>query len=158
MPKALICYFSLTGRTKRAAEALAAELSHFSITIEPIVYLGKKFLKDQQRLMQGDATMLQMSTTILDLSPYDLICIGMPVHGGRPSFALDAYLKKVKGLEGKKVFIFATCRFLLYQTPTIMRVAIEQQGGNIIGEIWLKNFFTLKVEPIKKYAGKLNSI
>jgi len=158
MPKALIMYFSLTGRTKYAAETLATELTNFSITIEPIVYIGKKFIRDQDRLMHGDDSMLQMNPTILDLSPYDLVCIGMPVHGGRPSFALDAYMKKIKGIEGKKVFIFATCRFLLFQTPTIMRTVIEQKGGSIVGEVWLKNFFSLKVTSIKNCATKLNTI
>ena len=158
MPKALITYFSLTGRTKRAAEALAAELTNYSTTIEPIVYTGVKYMRDHGKLMQGDYSLLVIKPDILNVNSYDLICIGMPVHGGRPSFALDAYLNKVEGIEGKKIMIFATCRFILHQTPVIMRKMVEEKGGIIVGEVWLKNFFKLNLNPIREYAQKTNSL
>jgi hypothetical protein len=101
--------------------------------------------------------MLAMESEILDVSSYDLICIGMPVHGGRPSFTLDAYLKKVKGMKNKKIVIFATCRFILHKTPEIMRKMIEEKEGTIVGEIWLKNFFKLNLKPIQEYAKEVNT-
>lgn len=156
MANALIIYFSVTGRTKQVAEIIAEELTNYSVTIEPILYKGKKFLKDNKKLMQGDYSTLEIPPSIIDLTPFDLLCIGMPVHGGRPSYAFDAYLKQMKGMEGKKIIIFATCRFLWYMTQNMMRTAVEQNGGTIVGELWLKNFFRLKTAPAKEFAAEIN--
>jgi hypothetical protein len=100
--------------------------------------------------MQVDETELLLSAEILDLAPYDLICIGMPIHGGRPAIIFDQYVRKSKGWEGKQVITFATGKIFPYQTLPLMKNSIEQKGGKIVAEFVVKRFFSVKhvsVEP-----------
>ena len=44
-----------------------------------------------------------------DLSGFDLICFGTPVWAFGPAPAMNTYLDKCLGIEGKNIILFTTC-------------------------------------------------
>ncbi len=80
MSKILVTYFSLSGNTKKVAEAIYEELD------------GEKTLKKVDEIQ--------------DLSLYDLLFIGFPVHSHSVPFKIEELLKKIP--PGKKIALFST--------------------------------------------------
>lgn len=80
MSKILVAYFSLTGNTKKVAEAIYEELD------------GEKSLKKADEIQ--------------DLVEYDLLFIGFPVHSHSVPFKIEELLKKIP--PGKKIALFST--------------------------------------------------
>lgn len=80
MSKILVTYFSLTGNTKKIAEAIYEELK------------GEKDLKKVDEIQ--------------DLGLYDLLFIGFPVHSHSVPFKIEELMKKIP--LGKKIALFST--------------------------------------------------
>lgn len=84
--KSLIIYDSVYGNTERIAKAIAGGLTG-EVTVARI----------------GEAHQSELNT-------FELLIVGSPVHGGRPTPALDAFLKQLPpdSLQGIKVAAFDT--------------------------------------------------
>ena len=100
--KALVVYYTRTGNTKFAAEAVAAELG---ADLEEVVDLKKRqgrlaFLPAGRDAMRGRTT--EIAQPGRNPTEYDLIIIGQPVWAGSPTPAIRTYLGK-HDLSGKKV-------------------------------------------------------
>jgi flavodoxin len=80
MAKTLVTYFSLTGNTKRVAEAIFEEIPGDKV-IKPI----------------GE---------VEDLGPFPNIFIGFPVHTHSVPYQVEVFLKKIPA--GKKIALFST--------------------------------------------------
>ncbi len=80
MAKILVTYFSLTGNTKKVAEAIFEALE------------GEKYLKPIEEVKEVQA--------------YDLIFIGFPVHSHSLPYKVEAFLRQLP--EGKKIALFST--------------------------------------------------
>ncbi|UCE22185.1 MAG: hypothetical protein JSV46_08245 [Candidatus Aminicenantes bacterium] len=80
MSKILVTYFSLTGNTKKIAEAIHSVLEGDK-TIEPI-------------------------DKVQELDDYTLVFIGFPVHSHSVPFKIEKLLRKIP--EGKKIALFST--------------------------------------------------
>jgi len=80
MKKFLVTYFSLTGNTKKVAEAIAEALP--------------------------EATSFLPVGEVEDLEQYKLIFIGFPVHSHGVPFKVEKFLKTIP--EGKKLALFST--------------------------------------------------
>jgi flavodoxin len=158
MSKALIVYYSGSGRTKRVAELLEKGLSDYNSVVFPIIYHGKvrQMSMNQQKIKNGDTTGFELRPEILDLTPYDLVCIGVPTYGNFPCPAFDAYLNQCKGIQGKDVIVFNSCRFSFTNTIKQMKSAVEAKGGNVVGELGVKGLFSLKTDGIQEFADKLS--
>ena len=152
--KALIIYFSLTGRTKMVAEAIAAELTKYEVNIEAIGY--KKDPKDYNPTLGGDLSNFNYKESIFDPSPYDLICIGVPTNGMRPAFIFDAYIQKSKNFDGKRVVIFNTCRLVGGKTLGNMKRKIEKKGGQVTDQKCFRGLFKLTDEKAREFGKILN--
>ncbi len=107
--KSIIVYYSFSGNTRRAAEALADVLRKIS----EVDMLELKAL-DESKSFFGQAlrallrTKAKVETVNIDLSEYDFICMGTPVWAFGPAPAMNAYLEKCKGLNGKQAVVFTT--------------------------------------------------
>ena len=156
--KALIIYFSLTGRTQMVAEAIAAELTKFDVKVEGITYKKdpKDWMSDYKPSLEGDLSNFQYNDSIFDPSPYDLICIGVPTNGGRPAYIFDAYIKKSKNFDGKRVVIFNTCRVFALKTLGNMKNEIEKKGGKVTDQKCFKRLFKLTDEKAREFGKFLN--
>lgn len=108
--RACIIYFSLTGNTHQLAQMISQGLKHKNfdvdlVRLEPVdgagTFAGQGMTALQRKRVNiGDVN--------FDLSMYDMICIGSPVWAFSPAPALNTYLDKCYGLDGKKVVAFYT--------------------------------------------------
>ncbi|MCK5594909.1 PilZ domain-containing protein [bacterium] len=108
--QACIVYFSLTGNTQQLAQIISQELKHKNfevdlVRLEPVdgasTFAGQGMTALQRKRVNiGDVN--------CDLSMYDMIWFGSPVWAFSPAPALNTYLDKCYGLDGKKVAAFYT--------------------------------------------------
>jgi flavodoxin len=80
----LIIYDSLYGNTKRLAKAI-----------------GDAVTGDLELASIGD-------TNLSELASFDLVIVGSPTQGGRPTQAMQEYLGRLPSLDGVKVAAFDT--------------------------------------------------
>ena len=103
--KSLVVYYSRTGNARFVAETVAAEIG---ADVEEVVDLNKRrgvlgFIVGGFDARLGRST--KIAPTKKSPLDYDLVVIGTPIWAGRPSPAINTYLKK-NDLSGKKVAIF----------------------------------------------------
>ena len=154
----MVVYFTSSGRTKTVAEAIAAELSNYEVTIEPITSTKSPLTigKEKDRLLAGDLSDLSYDKSVFDWSPYDLVCIGVPVWGFRPALIFDAYIQKCEGLPGKKAVVFVTCRIYSASSLKRMKGAIEKKGGNVVNQKSFRAFSKISEKKAREFGKAIN--
>lgn len=153
----IFVYFSHSGRTKKVAEAIASSLKDENVQLEALQFHGKLFelMAVQEAMINGDLSKLVYDEKILDVSPYDLICIGAPVYGGRPAAAFNAYVKAVKNLDGKNVVIFSTCFAMAGKCLAIMKELVESKGGLVSNQMMFKGIFRINLKKAQEFGLRL---
>nr|WP_320160117.1 metalloregulator ArsR/SmtB family transcription factor [uncultured Methanoregula sp.] len=73
----------------------------------------------------------------IDVSQYDLLIIGTPVWAWKPSPAINAAVKALKGSEGKMAVIFTTCSNHPGEALPLLSKALEERGVTVMAEISL---------------------
>jgi len=107
--KSAIIYYSYSGNTGEVAGVLAGYLKA----------KGEAELSELEGLDESDKFLVQASRAFrhkraeigpvnFDLSKYDLVCFGTPVWAFGPAPAMNAYLDKCFGIEGKEIVLFTT--------------------------------------------------
>jgi len=108
--RSMIAYYSYTGHSKKMAEYLAGILEkRGTVTVErlkPVEEIGT-FVGQCRAAFGKKRAELQPGVTF-DLSPYDLIVIGCPVWAFAPVPAVNTYLDKINGTQGKRAIVFLT--------------------------------------------------
>ena len=107
--KSIIISYSYSGNTKKVAEVLAECLKEKSqVDIVGLAALDESasFLGQAYRALRHKQAAID--SVNLDLGGYDLICFGTPVWAFAPAPAMNTYLEKCSGLEGKTVILFTT--------------------------------------------------
>ncbi len=108
--RACIIYFSLTGNTYQLAQIISQELQHKNFEVDMV----RLKPVDGARTFAGQAmTALQRKRVNIgdvnfNLSMYNVILFGSPVWAFSPAPALNTYLDKCHGLDGKKIVVFYT--------------------------------------------------
>lgn len=156
--KILILYFSITGRTKKVAETIAAELKYSDVQIEPLTYTKKlkDLMLEQEKVMNGDLSSVKYNESIKDLDPYDFVFFGTPTHGGHPAAIFYGYLNRIEKINEKSFIVFNTCRFVAGKTLEIMQTEIEKKGGKVVNKQVFKGLFSIKTSKVKKFVEELN--
>lgn len=107
--KSAIIYYSYSGNTKKVAEILAGSLSK-SGPVEQVELIATD--ESKSFFMQCRRAFYHLKATLnpvqVDLSAYDLICLGSPVWAFAPAPAINTYLDLCTGLAGKEVVLFTT--------------------------------------------------
>jgi flavodoxin len=105
--KSLVVYYSLTGKTKLAAGAIAEALNATLVQIEerrpipfPFVYLSGGFAAFTNR---GS----KINPIDVDLKQYERIFLGSPMWASRPAPAINSFIYKTN-FEGRSVIPFFT--------------------------------------------------
>ena len=123
--KALIIYDSMYGNTEKIAQAIGHGLT-------------------------GEVTVARVgNVNVSELKTFDLLIVGSPVHGGRATPVIDAFLKQIPAhsLEGVRVAAFDT-RFEVEEQSiglrilmNVIRYAAERiakdlvkKGGKLVAE------------------------
>jgi len=111
--KSLIVYYSYTGNTEQVAYRLVEMLkSRGEVVIrklEPLDEARNFFMQCLQAASGRKAELRSVVKRVsFNISEYDLICIGTPVWAFAPTPAINAYLDRLTGAEGKKAVVFTT--------------------------------------------------
>ena len=129
--KTAVFYYSRTGKTQVAAEALAEKISGELIQIKDLKnrkgIIG--WLRAGRDARSNKTTQIEPSN--FDTSNYDTLCFGTPVWAGKPTPAFNTMLKDFE-IVGKDVIIFLTCNRTYVKPLNIMSEAVNLEGGNII--------------------------
>jgi len=73
----------------------------------------------------------------IDVSGSDLIVIGTPVWAFKATPAINAAIAALKGCEGKKAVIFATCGSSAKDTLPVLKKSLGTKGISVVGEFVL---------------------
>lgn len=107
--QSVIVYYSYSGNTQKVADVLTEYLKpQGEVDVIELKGLDEsdKFLTQAARAFRHKRATIQPVN--LDLSGYDLICMGTPVWAFGPAPAMNTYLDKCFGVEGKSVILFST--------------------------------------------------
>lgn len=149
--KILIAYYSRSFKTEKLAEVLQKKFladGHL-VDIEKIKPLPERSFWSWffYRLFHGECAI--KPPKILDLSSYDLICLGSP-NWTRLSLPMARYLSLVQGLPYKRVGFFATTLaipsiewyiFSAYFLDLTFAQRIEQKKGRLLDSLLLSSGF-----------------
>jgi len=107
--KSIIIYYSFSGNTKKVTQVLAEYLKAKGeveiIELKDLKEDGKFLSQCRKAFYHKTADIQEVN---MDLSGFDLICIGTPVWAFGPAPAINTYLDKCLGAEGKEVILFTT--------------------------------------------------
>lgn len=107
--KSAIIYYSYSGNTKRIAEVLSEHLKQKGeveiIELKASDESGNFFSQAARAFFKKRA---QIAGANFDLTKFDFICLGTPVWAFGPAPAMNTYLDKCLGLEGKEIVLFTT--------------------------------------------------
>ena len=107
--KSLIVYYSYSGTTKKVAALLAGYLREKD-EVELLELIpqdvSKNFFVQGWRAIKR--VRAELAPVNFDVKGYDRICLGTPVWAFAPTPAMNTFLDKCTGLEGKEVVIFCT--------------------------------------------------
>lgn len=108
--RAVIIYYSFSGNTKMVSGWLKSYLQDKNfqadlIQLEPQDETPSFFGQSLRAFSKKRAQLKDMN---FDMSNYDLICLGTPVWAFAPAPAVNTFLDKVSGLNGKKCIAFTT--------------------------------------------------
>jgi flavodoxin len=130
-----ICYIyhSETCNTRGIADRCLAATSGDRIEIRDLQNYSRisKYLVRARRAMNGLADPIDPSR--IDVSGYDLVVIGSPVWGGRPTPAVNAAVQALEGCEGKKSILFVKCGGSARESLSLIRKAAEGRGMIVPG-------------------------
>jgi flavodoxin len=130
--KALVVYYSRTGKTHAAAKGIAFALHADLIKLEEIKRRDGIFSFIQCGFEAITRFESELKPMDLSLKGYDTVFLGTPTWAGLPVPALNAYIANVD-LNKKKVFIFSTGVSSGNRILDLVRDRIEEKGGIIEG-------------------------
>jgi len=132
--KDLVVFYSLTGKTRIVARAVAEELGATILEVEEsrartpgvLVYLTGGFAAVANRASD-------IKPIAVDVSQYDRVFVGSPVWASRPAPAINSFIDKTD-FEGRAVIPFVTLGGNSPATAlTNMTAKIRTRGGDVTG-------------------------
>jgi flavodoxin len=107
--KGVVVFYSYSGNTRKTADVLVECLKErgdvLSFELKPLDESSSFFGQAVRAFRRARSVIPEMN---FNLSSYDLICLGTPVWAFGPAPAMNTYLDRCSGLEGKKVVLFTT--------------------------------------------------
>lgn len=93
----------------------------------------------------------------IDVSQYDLIIIGTPVWAWKPSPAINAAVKALRGCEGKMAVTFVTCNERPGEALPLLTRALAERGVEVMAEICLNKEDTKNPAVGNELLGRIAS-
>lgn len=142
--KTAIIYYSYSSNTKKVAEVLAEYLrpkGEVEVTGLKCLDESNKFFIQALRALRHKRA--EIEPVNFNLTLYDLICFGSPVWAFGPTPAMNTYLDKCFGLEGKEIILFTT-----YGSGTGNKRCLNYMQ-NILAQKGAKNFNRFSIPQFK---------
>ena len=153
--KTCILYYSFSGITRGIAEKIQKTCGGDIVEVKSKEHYSRltAYTKGSYRAMKGECDPIEPAT--IDVAAYDLIVIGSPVWAYKATPAINGAIAALKGCDGKKAVIFATCGSSAKDTLPILKKALELKGVTVMGEY----LFTRKeIEDNQKINVLIDSI
>ena len=157
--KSLVVYYSLTGKTKLAAQAIAEALNATLVEIEerrpipmPFVYLSGGF----RAFMNWGS---KIKPVDVDLKQYERVFIGSPMWAYRPAPAINSFIYQTN-FEGRSVIPFFTMGGDNSEKALAnIKAKIEKRQGKVVGSFAITSYnvsdeemLARAKEAIKKFS------
>ncbi len=138
--KSLVVYYSMTGKTRLVAQAIAEVLNATLLEIEerrpipmPFVYLSGSFRAFMNR---GS----KIEPVDVDLKQYERIFIGSPMWAYRPAPAINSFIYKTN-FEGRSIIPFFTMGGDTSEKALAnMKAKIEKRQGKVVGSFAITSY------------------
>ena len=156
--KTLIAYYTMGGRTKKTAEAIASALTNYEVSYFPVELTGKflKKLKILDKFENKDFSVIETELNSLNAASYDLIIIGMPTYGNKPPQVFDEIVARMGNLSGKRAIVFNTARFTGGKALDYMKAKVEDVGAKVIDQSKFRKVFWIGVKDAIKFGKRIN--
>ncbi len=156
--KILVIYFTMSGRTKKTAEAIASALNSHEVSYLPIELTGKfiEKIKKLDKFENNDYSDIESQISTINAKNYGLIIIGMPTYGNFPPKVYNEILRRLNNLNGKMVVLFNTARFSGGKCLGYMKEKIEEAGGQVIEQFKFRKLFWIGSKNAIKFGKKIN--
>ena len=129
--KTLIVYYSRTGNTKIACEALQKELGCDIIEIKDMKNREGRWGYYTAAFGSIFGTHTRIDPDTFDLAPYTTVIVGSPVWAGKPSAAIRTFIAENR-FDGKRVIpVFTTNVILKESSMDRTRKMVLQSGGQV---------------------------
>jgi len=135
--RACVIYYSYSGITRRVAEGIrnASGCDLVEVRTRAAYSSFTAYTKGVLRSRKGLCDPIEPGE--IDVSGYDLLIIGTPVWAWKPSPAINAAVKALRGCEGKMAVVFTTCNNQPGEALPLMRKALEERSVTVMAEISL---------------------
>jgi flavodoxin len=132
--KTSIIYYSFSGITRSIAEKIQKGCGGDLVEVKSKEHYSRltAYTKGSYRAMKGECDPIEPET--IDVAAYDLIVIGSPVWAFKATPAINAAIAALKGCNGKKAVIFATCGSSAKDTLPNLKKALELKGVTVLEE------------------------
>jgi flavodoxin len=132
--KPSIIYYSYSGITRGIAEKIQKACGGDLIEVKSKVHYSKltAYTSGVFRARKEECDPIEPET--IDVSASDLIVIGTPVWAFKATPAINGAIAALKGCDGKKAVIFATCGGSAKDTLPILKKGLEAKGVTVVGQ------------------------
>ena len=156
--KTSIIYHSYSGITRRIAEKIQKACGGDLIEVKPRENYSTltAYSLGCYRAMKEERDKIEPET--IDVSTSDMIVIGTPVWAFKATPVTNAAIAALKGCEGKKAVIFATCGSSAKDTLPIMKKALEARGVNVQGQFVLTRQGTQDATQVDKLISRVKEL
>jgi flavodoxin len=135
--KTSIIYYSYSGITRMIAEKIqkACGGDLVEVKLKQDYSALTAYTIGCYRAMKEECDPIEPAA--IDVSGSDLVVIGTPVWAFKATPAINGAVAALKGCDGKKGVIFATCGSSAKQTLPILKKSLEAKGMTIVGQFVL---------------------
>lgn len=134
-----ICYVvhSKSGNTKSIAERCIKVLGGDLVEVKDRAGYNvlTLYLVGGRRAMKQERDPIEPA--VIDVGKYDALVVGTPVWGRMPTPAINAAIDALKGCEGKKAVVYATCGGMAGETVSVLSKALMAKGVQVQGGVVL---------------------
>jgi len=153
--KTSIIYYSYSGITRGIAEKIQKSCGGDLVEVKSKENYSSitAYTLGCYRAMKEECDPIEPE--IIDVSASDLIVIGTPVWAFKATPAINSAIKALKGCDGKKSVIFATCGSSAKDTLPILKKALEAKGVAVVGQYILTR---KEIGESQKITGLIDSV
>lgn len=138
----LIAYYSKTGKTETISKAIK-EFLEPNCEVEMLkIKMAKEYSGLLPHLNPRILFDIFLSRkpeikTAIDMSPYDLVCVGTPNWYGRIAPPVNTFIEKVTGVKGKKAVAFVSSGFGKESYADGLANRLEEKGFKVLKKLSL---------------------
>jgi flavodoxin len=135
--KTSIIYHSYSGITRGIAEKIQKACGGDLVEVKPKTNYSTltAYTLGTYRAMKEESDPIEPET--IDVSGSEIVVVGTPVWAFKATPAINAAIAALKGCNGKKAVIYATCGSSAKDTLPILKKALEAKGVTVVGQFVL---------------------